>query len=134
PPLAAGTPRYIKVRNASFVDRPLAAEAQVVQITSFNPTATAHFVLYPSDLATPPLASALNAQAGSPQANGAFMALGRRDNDDLAVVYGAGAGATSDFTVDIYGWFAKDALYRYYAVEPCRAGDTRNTIMGGPRL
>jgi hypothetical protein len=134
PALASGTTRYVKARNASILYMPVDAEAQAVVVTTINPSSGGHFVLYPSDLAAAPLTSVLNFQGANAQSNGALTALGRRTNDDLALTYAATGPSTSDFTVDTYGWFAKDATYRYYPIQPCRAADTRLTQHGGPRL
>lgn len=134
PALGTGGARLIKARNSIYAFLPLDAEAMALNITTYNATTSGHLVLYPSDVAQTPVAAAMNFQQGIPQANGSIMGLGRRTNDDLALVLGAAAGNTTDFTIDTEGWFAKNALYRYYAIQPCRAADTRKLEHGGPRL
>jgi PKD repeat protein len=131
-PLTAGAPRTFLLRQAGACC-PLDAEAHVVVVTAVNPSGGGHMVVYPTDIATPATAT-VNVQIGLARSNGALSALGRRDNDDLAVFYGAQAGSITHLTVDTYGWFARDADHRYYAIAPCRAVDTRLAQFHGPRI
>jgi hypothetical protein len=121
-PLAGGEVRSFDVKanadgTASGV--PLGATAAVLNVTGIKPTAATTVRLYPDGSAFP-LVSNLNLPTAAIAANLVVVALGPGERVRLA-----NSSGTTDFAVDLAGWFVPGSGDVFHPVDPYRALDTR---------
>jgi cell division septation protein DedD len=99
PSLAAGSTRTFPVAGICGV--PLSAKAVTVNLAVINPTALGHLTLYPAG-GILPLASTINFRSGIIRGNNAIITLGT--GGQVSVFNGMASGST-DFVLDVSGWF-----------------------------
>ncbi|MCU1246116.1 MAG: protein, alpha-tubulin suppressor [Acidobacteria bacterium] len=124
PSLSPNLPRLLQTTAYAGI-----AGAVAANLTAILPTQTGHFLLYPSELATPPSASTLNAAAGAVLGNFSVVGASGRSADDVGLLYvGGSPSARSDFALDVIGYFLPPSLAnrKFVPLTPCRAIDTRN--------
>jgi hypothetical protein len=128
--LGWNTSSYVKAQGKCGLPADTGAgSAAALNITAIAPSSGGNLLLYPSSLSGTGTA-AVNFNSGVTQANGALMALGRRAADDLAVYYLAATSSTTDYTVDVNGYFNSTGKLKYYPILPCRIADTRDASRG----
>jgi len=130
PALAEGQTRPVPV-PASACGIPANAGAYSLNLTVVPTGSLGYITVWPAG-APMPVVSTLNAPTGAVTANAAIVPAG---TGGAINVYATGR---TDLIVDINGYFASagnDGL-AFYAVNPCRAVDTRNPSapLGGPAL
>ena len=81
---------------------PPTAKAVAVNLAAVLPSAEGFLTLYPTGESAP-AASTINFRAGIVRANNAIERLGT--GGQLTVVYGAASSATTDFILDVNGYF-----------------------------
>jgi PKD repeat protein len=115
------TPRSFPVAGHGGV--PAGAVAVTGNLTVVNQSKGGYVSLGPTVTSSPSF-STLNFPSGDTRANAATVALDGSGN--LAAVYKASAGATTNLLFDVTGYFLHDLSgTRYIALEPVRLLDTR---------
>jgi hypothetical protein len=109
---------------------PADAGAVVAQLTAVSPTAGGYLAAYPAG-ATPPATANVDFAAGETVGNMVTVAVGTDPADGdpaVAVLDGAGSGATTNLTFDLYGYYAPQSSGSgapYEALTPARIFDSR---------
>ncbi len=143
--LATGDVKYLKFRGAP-VDPAVQtrdcgispdARAAAFAISSVMAGANGKLTLYPSD--TPDTGiSNLRTPGLRNIENGVTLRLAGGAKDDIALHYAlhdpAGPPASTNYLVDVYGYYSKEAPLRFRALMPCRILDTRNALSGYSRF
>ena len=102
PALAAASTRLYPI-PLSGCSIPSDAKAVSANLTVTGPTAAGSILVYPANLASPPLASTLNFKAGETRANNAVLMLAT-DSSGGVNVFNGSAGSTH-FVIDVNGYF-----------------------------
>jgi adhesin/invasin len=113
---------------------PANAGAIVAQLTAVAPSNGGYLAAYPAG-GTPPGTANVNFVAGQIVGNMVTVALGN-DGSNLAVsiLNGSGTNANTDFTLDLYGYYAPQTSSSgaaYVPLTPARISDTRTPSTGG---
>ncbi|MGH9029297.1 MAG: hypothetical protein ACRDV4_06755, partial [Acidimicrobiales bacterium] len=130
--LSAGSSLTVDVPSSV----PANAGAIVAQLTAIAPSSGGYLAAYPAG-GTPPGTANVNFVPGQIVGNMVTVALGTDSaNSDLAVsiLNGAGTGANTNFTLDLYGYYAPQTASSgaaYTPLPPARISDTRTPATGG---
>lgn len=84
---------------------PAGAKAAALNVTVFQPGATGHLRVYPSNVATPNI-STINFQSGNTIANGAVVSLAPTTPDLAVYTYLTNNAAQTHMIIDVTGYFA----------------------------
>ena len=113
----AGDPCHVPIPSNGIV-------AYAINLTVY-PQGTLGFVtIWPAGDPIPPLVSTLNSPDGRQKTNAAIVGGGTNGGINLF------ADTTTDFAIDVNGYFTTDAAYVYVPITPCRLVDTR--MSNGP--
>jgi PKD repeat protein len=133
-PLVSSAVRTFSIQGNCGI--PAGAAAAALNAAIVSPTNLGYLTLYPSSLASPPLASNMNWVAGTTAlANGALPMLAAATPSDLAAKLFLGApGTTAHLVLDTVGYFKGDAPYKFHPIAQCRAVNTTIAGAGAPSL
>ena len=124
-PLTPGATRQFQVGGSTACPIPDGVTAVEASITAVGASANGFFRAWPNGV-TPPNATFLNYTRAQNTTNTGAIALAPTGIQDLAV---ANFGATTNFVIDIQGYFADPATTEggsvYVPITPCRVADTR---------
>jgi SpoIID/LytB domain protein len=119
----ANTTRAVQVAGRGGV--PTGASAVALNVTAANATATSGYLtVFPSDMASPPIASNINFQRGRVVPN---LVLVKLAGDGAIKIFNSPGGST-DVIADVVGYFGNDAQStdgRLVPLSPARVLDSR---------
>ena len=101
--LTENTVRTFTVQGVCGV--PSGAKAFAGNVTVFQPTAKGHLRVYPSNIATPLVATITYAGGETAVANGAIVPLATSTPDLAVFTYFVAAGNNTHFILDVTGYF-----------------------------
>jgi hypothetical protein len=123
-PLTRGESRSFDTKTAADGTAsgvPVGATAVVVNVTAIAPTTYTVVRVYPDGSAFPTVSN-LNPAAGATVPNLVVVAVGNGERIRLA-----SSSGTTDFAVDLAGWYVPGSGDVFHPVDPYRALDTRKT-------
>ncbi len=115
-----GARKSLTLNVAGVAGIPATVSAVIMNLTAANSTAGGFLTAFPSNEATPPIASNLNFAAGQTRANLVMVPV---TNGSVKIYNGFG---TVSVIADVVGYFTPDVSAQFTPTSPTRLLDTRN--------